>query len=367
MRGGEGTEKGEPSPSGDPSPWGQRQYAGCHDAVVGNAPGPDWRQPSGQEEWIAERLAPFGAYVTSVVPGGFAAYARILHPATDPLTDDRVVRWAEVAQWSGMPLGRGAQFHSIALPPHGPGGPVPWESPPVQGSLYPPDAEALATILRGWTTSPQRCWFCVWDGFGWQGLSLATAGEVPFRIPDPVPPGVRNGPRVRLPNRDYLLYAGPVEAVTATVGLGGDRQTANLWWPDDKAWCVASEIDLAWTYVGGPAGLIESVLHDGRVEALPAEPHDPLTRVEPWVTAWAQAATTGLVSTGEAVIATSRGTVRAWVERDTRHRRVTLRTESADAYQATSAASHVLTNDDEKSRGEIARYLTYALTGLVEG
>jgi hypothetical protein len=335
---------------------------------VDSSPGPDWRQPSGQAEWIAERLAPFGAYeVTSVVPGGFEAYARILHPATDPLTDDRVARWAEVAAWSGMPLDRGAQFHSIALPPRGPGGPVPWESPPVMGSMYPPDAETLATILRGWTTTPQRCWFCVWDGFGWEGLVLTAAGEAPFRVPDPVPPEVRSGARVRLPNRDYLLYAGPVAAVTATVGLGGDRQTANLWWPDDRAWCVASEIDLTCTYVGGPAGLIESVLHDERVEALPAEPHDPLTRVEEWVTGWADAAATDLLSTGEAVVATSGGTVHAWLERGSSHGHRVLRTESVHAYGGTSGASHPLASRDlAKARQEISRYLVYDLVGLVE-
>jgi hypothetical protein len=36
--------------------------------------------------------------VTSVVPGGFEACARVLHPAEEPLRGgDRVVRWAEVA------------------------------------------------------------------------------------------------------------------------------------------------------------------------------------------------------------------------------------------------------------------------------
>ena len=35
-----------------------------------------------EASWIGERLAPFDAYrVTSFVPRGFAAYARVLHPA----------------------------------------------------------------------------------------------------------------------------------------------------------------------------------------------------------------------------------------------------------------------------------------------
>jgi hypothetical protein len=335
---------------------------------VGTTPGPDWRRPAGQEKWIAERLAPFGAYVvTSVVPGGFDAYARILHPATDPLTDEPVVRWAEAAEWSGMPLGRGAQFHSIALPPHQPDGPVPWKSPPLQGSLYPPDAEALATILRRWTGTPQRCWFCVWDGYGWDGLVLTTPGEDPFGVPDPVPPEIRGGARVHLPNRDYLLYTGPVEAVTATTGISGDEQTANLWWPDDRAWCVATEIDLAWTYVGGPAGLVESVLHDERVEAMPAGPHDPLTRVEEWVTGWAAAAATDLLGTGEAMVTTPGGTLRAWLERDTGHRHRVMRTESDHAYGGSSGSALPLSSRDlAEAREEVCGQLVYDLIGLVE-
>ncbi len=61
----------------------------------------------------------------------------------------------------------------------------------------------------------------------------------------------------------------------------------------------------------GPAGLIERLLADGRIEVLPAGPDDPVTRTEAWVTAWAAEATARLLSTGEAVITTSRGTVEA--------------------------------------------------------
>jgi len=52
-------------------------------------------------------------------------------------------------------------------------------------------------------------------------------------------------------------------------------QCPNLWWPADRAWCVASEIDLLWTYVGGPCGLTSAILADERIEALPAAPRGP--------------------------------------------------------------------------------------------
>jgi hypothetical protein len=332
--------------------------------------GPGWSDAATEAAWIGGRLAPFGACrVTSVVPGGFGAYARVLHPAEEPGRGDRLVRWAEVAAWSGTPLRAGAQFHTVALPPVRPAGDAPWSGQgPRQGSLYPPDAEALAGIVRDWTQTPERCWFCVWDGYGWPGTPLTAPGEPSVPLPDPIPERVRRGPRVRLPNRDYLLYAGPAEAVLAPAALSGDGQTANLWWPADQAWCVASEIDLAWTYVGGPAGLIERLLADGRVEALPAGPDDPSSRVEDWVDGWVAEATASLLSAGAATITTSRGTVQAWLERFPRRRRATLQTRSRGDNGVNGSSMRQLGHRDaEDLRDEIALYLTCEVIGLVGG
>jgi hypothetical protein len=44
-------------------------------------------------------------------------------------------------------------------------------------------------------------------------------------------------------------------------------QSANLWWPADHAWCVASEIDFQWSYVGGPRSCIDAILKDSRIES----------------------------------------------------------------------------------------------------
>ncbi|MDQ6617805.1 MAG: hypothetical protein M3083_24425 [Actinomycetota bacterium] len=43
-----------------------------------------------------------------------------------------------------------------------------------------------------------------------------------------------------------------------------------MWWPDDRAWRVATEVDYAWTYVGGTSHLVDRLLGDERLEALPA-------------------------------------------------------------------------------------------------
>ncbi|MDQ2942123.1 MAG: hypothetical protein M3R21_00435, partial [Candidatus Dormibacteraeota bacterium] len=51
----------------------------------------------------------------------------------------------------------------------------------------------------------------------------------------------------------------------------------NLWWPEDRAWCVASEIDHPYSYVGGSSALIKEVLADPAIEAVPASVGDGIT------------------------------------------------------------------------------------------
>jgi hypothetical protein len=91
---------------------------------------------------------------------------------------------------------------------------------------------------------------------------------------------------VHLPERDYVLYAGPIEVALATLDTGPaqfasdptvqpwNTQSPNLWWPDDRSWFVATEIDHAWTYVGGSEALIDSILNADGLEALPVHISD---------------------------------------------------------------------------------------------
>jgi hypothetical protein len=44
----------------------------------------------------------------------------------------------------------------------------------------------------------------------------------------------------------------------------------NLWWPDDRTWCVGTDIDLMTTYVGGSGACIEALVADVRLEVLRA-------------------------------------------------------------------------------------------------
>jgi hypothetical protein len=346
--------------------------------------GPRWSSDVRQADWIGPRLASWAGDHTAaiVVPAGFAAYARVLHPAGVPgHGEDHVVRWAEVAAWSGLPLRPDAQFHSVALPPADPGEPPPYHGQgPRDGTLYGPDAEVLAGVLRNWTATPEDCWFCVWDGYGWTSGGTFSFGTVtastetgqppepvaPFNR-EPVPGPVRTGPRVQLPHRSYFLYQGPAEAALTLPRLDGTfGHCPNLWWPADHAWCVASEIDLPWTYVGGPRGLIDAILAETKIEALPAAPDDPVDRVEDWVAAWVDQLLADLLARDTASLSTPRGSVGARLRRPHRTRHGELRIEVTGRDGATGSSWSRLDQGEEELPGAVRLYLTLAVLSLTE-
>jgi hypothetical protein len=119
------------------------------------------------------------------------------------------------------------------------------------GTLPPSLIDTLVGHLRSATTTPERCYFAVWEGFG---------GSV-------VPPDLT--PKLELPNRAYHVFLGPIDAASSSFDLVPfAHRSANLWWPADQAWCVATEIDFAWTYVGGPRDCVDSILADSHLDAV---------------------------------------------------------------------------------------------------
>jgi hypothetical protein len=86
--------------------------------------------------------------------------------------------------------------------------------------------------------------------------------------------------RVSFPYRNYLLFEGSLEA-TAELGWRLSEelfisQSPNLFWPQDHAWCVASEIDLFCTLVAGSNELAESLIANSRLEVWRALADDPV-------------------------------------------------------------------------------------------
>jgi len=191
----------------------------------------------GAAAWIGPRLHPFTNYDAGIVmPGGFDGYARIDH--------ERV------------------------------------------GVLPPDVASALIDILVRYTAAAEILWLAIWEGYGHMvgppvidqsarsaPLPRGPAEPAPVRrlMPPRPPRGTR---RIHIPHRNYMLYRGRPDQVVGWI------DGPNLWWPDDRAWCVASDIDLPWTYVGGSKALVAAVLAEHVLHALPAS-LDEITLVEP--------------------------------------------------------------------------------------
>jgi hypothetical protein len=197
-------------------------------------------------DWIADALPGLHGTVASVVPRGFAAYARVLHPMESHDGDVRV------------------------------------------GSLAPPALSALIDVLAP-ATGEQDCFHALWEGWGWVdglGVRLFSVRDDGRVMPEPVPsPGVSPEvwvlPRLRLPGRDYLLFRGPLQAALhmgwQATAEWFQPQSPSLLWPADHSWCVGTEIDFDSTLVGGSAGLISAVLAAPGLDTWPVGPDDDLT------------------------------------------------------------------------------------------
>ena len=140
-------------------------------------------------------------------------------------------------------------------------------------------------------------------------LPVGDAGATGSGLPDPVPAEVRDGPRVRLLGRDYFLCSGPIDAALTFVDSPG--QSPNFFWPEDRAWCVASEIDASSTYVGGSSRLAADLVGDHRIEAIPADPTDASFRVAPWVVELVETSVDALILKRRVAVDTSVGFIYA--------------------------------------------------------
>lgn len=215
------------------------------------------------------------------MPPTFEAYARLLHPAYRLVGSTyTAVRWRELRTEASGALRASTRFEELQK-----GTVVHQYEAPRVGSLDESDLKVLVANLTRYTTTAASCWFCWWEGYGWlqgppavvqlketSGADRAGAHSAPayasqlhsFRA------------RVEVPQRRMLLYRGEISDAAAVVDLS-QPQTPNLWWPSDRAWCVVSEIDFRSTYVGGTKALIDELVTERRLEALPAQVIDRVT------------------------------------------------------------------------------------------
>ncbi|PSR20550.1 MAG: hypothetical protein C7B45_14500 [Sulfobacillus acidophilus] len=267
----------------------------------------DWTFDTEEVNWMTEQLIRFwDRRLASIAPVGFPRYGRLLHPAR--ANDGTPVRWATVAAHNGLPMTATSDFSYLALPQHMPEGGVPWVGdPPTIGTLDSPQAEHLIDVLTSYTKRPDAVRFALWDGLGWDRTTLVRLGQAPTSTPDPIPPAVRDGPRMRIPGRDYFVYGGHIEE--ALRWMPSQHQTPHYWWPKDHAWVVAGDVDLPWSIIAGSRELVDRLLHDPLLEVVPIAEDDVLDPQPAWLTAAIQQAVRDLINHRTAVIETTRGAV----------------------------------------------------------
>ena len=252
-------------------------------------------------EWVQEALrrGRFGR-VSGVVPSDFEACVAVCHPArrcvctVDNLRDFQAgwepsepVRWSDVAVATipvvyghashrvlGIPMSRPTQYRRlgddgwIVEPIGGDNGLAPlirsgdvWIYGADEGSLPPEVALSLVGLLRGATNTPDSCGFGLWDGFGFLSETQ------------------RAGVSITAPHRRWLLYGGAVEQLADSFDDSSFDQSANLAWPEDRSWCLATEIDGECTLVSGSEELISAIRDEPGLEVQTVRPEDRLPRL----------------------------------------------------------------------------------------
>ncbi len=300
-----------------------------------------------EAQWVEEALRE-GEFskVSRVVPARFEAYVAVLYPAWHCVcSQDKAnpehcdvpgepIRWADVAE-AGLPVVYGHAHHSrfgkfwsnrtqyrrlddgnwIVDELHGvndltpllrPGDEWiagPWES--LQRDL----ASTLQNLLGPATSTPESCWFGIWEGYGWLSDEQ------------------RGGPAISAPGRRWLLYRAPLgELTTSTESIAVRRstspfaplqtgdcwparitisqpfdvsvvvldsdnpgegsapkekkaedvyyQSAELVWPNDRSWCLAPGLDLPCVLIGGSRELVAAIVQEPGLETQVVQPGD---------------------------------------------------------------------------------------------
>ncbi|MER5888880.1 hypothetical protein ABT160_34065 [Streptomyces sp. NPDC001941] len=211
--------------------------------------------------WLAEQPPgerPFGT-VAAVAAPGFDAYARVLHPAE---LRERPVRWADVGAAYGRTVGPDTAWPDLVgmelfyqnASDYGRDGV--WDEHPAEGPTPVDVARTLLPVLARHTGTPGACWFGLWHGYGRREFD-----------------GV---PTFPTPGRDEVLLSGTLDDVLSPARDDGFLELPDLWWPEDRAWCVGGDVDLVSTYVGGSSALIAELLATPGLEAHPVAALDKL-------------------------------------------------------------------------------------------
>lgn len=202
-----------------PGGWWLNLSAGALDvgsvrAMASSTYRPEWSNDDLQRnvseaQWVDYNLDGLATTtVGSLVPTVFDAYARVLYPVRASTTQH-------------------ASSKTVA----------PWRD----------QLESISTVLTRHTTTPDECWFAVWEGNTALDDIRATA------------------PTAAIAGYDYFLLKGPVSRAADTL----EGLSPNLWWPSDHTWCVAQHFDFPCANLGGSAETVADILALTSIASMP--------------------------------------------------------------------------------------------------
>ena len=156
------------------------------------------------------------------------------------------------------------------------------------GDDLPGEVEQLRTVvqvLRRHTSTPEVAWHCLWDGWGdlHEGATVVMSfGEGGTGRPGAVAfaPDVLGRPTVHHPHRSYHLFTGPLSDLGdwGAAPIAPDAPRADLVpsfvWPDDRAWCIAYDVDPHWAGIGASQAAVDELVALSSVDVVPADPSE---------------------------------------------------------------------------------------------
>lgn len=130
--------------------------------------------------------------------------------------------------------------------------------------------QASGDRLAEHTRTPDLCWLAIWEG--WDPLPDLDELDVP---------------RLRMPGRNMVLLFGPITALVRTSFLdlwyshstnpANWYRSPSLWWTADRSWCVATDVDLKSTYLGGSRDCVSVLTSNNRLEVFEASAQQDIT------------------------------------------------------------------------------------------
>ncbi|QCB49580.1 hypothetical protein E5720_09580 [Rhodococcus sp. PAMC28707] len=117
--------------------------------------------------------------------------------------------------------------------------------------------------LANHTTTPDNCYFAIWEG--WGGLELVGPVQVPFI------------------NREAVLFNGTADDLSTWVDSRDHTSPDNLpipafLWPADQAWCIANDVDSHFATIGASSNAIGELLDNTIIDVTEDDPSRP----QPW-------------------------------------------------------------------------------------